>query len=183
MPITELRLRIRAKDVTELPGCYIPTLDWNLGEFFRKQCPDFCRAPNNWFSVIRRYCPLGGRWILRNLTKREYVYAYVLASKAGNGVDGVDHPLACHELGFDLGTLIAVRTMWSSVGDWMMPQLDFPGKWAGNCFDIVTEARFLNDWDIEKSGGHKKVEDPWKDVSHEAWQELVRYYADPERNF
>lgn len=66
------------------------------------------------------------------------MYAYVLSSRDGYGTGGIDRPDGGHWLGFNLGTVVAVNTCWSSEYATSVYGLDSP-IWAGNCFDIVVE--------------------------------------------
>lgn len=78
-------------------------------------------------------------WILRNLTKRQYVRASVLARLCPESP--ADGPFI-EPVGF--GELIISKTAWT---------LDPPGtEWAGDRFDIIPFSDFVK-------------EDAWKDVS------------------
>ena len=117
--------------------------------------------------VLRsRYFPHGRRWVLRNLTKKEYVYAHAFTSDSGRG-GGIDRPHARHEWGFSLGTLIVVRTCWSDQEDSSMEGLDVQGKWAGDRFDIVVEETLMKD--IARG-------EMWLDVSYREWEMMVMLY-------
>lgn len=128
----------------------------------------------NRFPPVDRYFPEGQRWLLRNLSKREFVYAAVLSSNTGLGIEdgGQDCPYATNFLGFDLGALVAARTCWSSERARDTRCLDVWGQWAGDRLDIVTFGRFQRE--IKKSATLVTVESSWKDVSWEAWKEMFR---------
>ena len=142
----------------------------------RKAClaPPTLNPPNRkprgyhaWDRILqlKQYFPVGRGWVLRNLTKQEYVYAHVLTSKDGNG-GGIDKPVGEHAWGFNFGTLIAVRTCWSDDPSATMLGLDVRGAWAGHCFDIVVEDK------LKEDTAHGR----WMDVSFKAWQEMVRLF-------
>ena len=76
---------------------------------------------------LKQYFPVGRRWVRRNLTEQEYVYAHVLTSKDGNG-GGVDKPDGEHAWGFKFGTLIAVTACWSDDPSATMSGLDVQGE-------------------------------------------------------
>ena len=93
---------------------------------------------------IHHFFPPGHRWILRNLTTREYVFAYVLTSEDEHG-GGSDKPDATHPWGFTLATVIAVNTCWSDDPLGNSAGVEMHGKWAGNWFDIVEDRRLSED--------------------------------------
>ena len=116
---------------------------------------------------IRKYFPPGRYWVLRNLTTMEYVYAHVLTSEDGHG-GGLDMPDAQHKWGFDLGTVVVVNTCWSDYPSEGRFGLNVCGQWAGNCFDIVDQARLFRDI---KAGSEM-----WVDVSYREWAAMVELF-------
>jgi len=118
-----------------------------------------------WDRVLdcRKIFPCGRGRVLRNLTKKEYVYAYVLNSGDGVSRDG-DLPHGHHPWGFGLGTLIHLRTCWSEGILENIPGFRCHGVWAGDSFDIVVEAILQEDID----GG-----EVWQDISAEAREEMM----------
>ena len=53
-----------------------------------------------------------------------------------------------------------------------MSRLDVRGRWAGNCFDIVEEARLLQDMKAEGGG--------WVNVSYREHMEMVCLFKENE---
>ena len=123
-----------------------------------------------WGRVLKvsRFFPPGRRWVLRNLTTREYVYAHVLTSEDGSG-GGPDRPDAAHPWGFTLGTVVAVNTCWYDHPIRHVLGWEVHGKWAGNRFDIVEERRLSEDTE----GRHEA----WADVSREERRAMLVLFA------
>jgi len=116
---------------------------------------------------IRKYFPPGRRWVLRNLTTKEYVYAHVFTSLDGKG-GGQDRPDATSLWGYSLGTLVFVNTCWSDDDSAAMFGLNVRGRWAAHCFDIVEEAKLLKDM--------KDSDGVWVDVSFREYQAMVQLF-------
>jgi len=104
--------------------------------------------------------------MLRNHTTKEYVYAHVLTSRDGTG-GGLDRPDAKDVWGYTLGTLVVMNTCWSDSENTAMFGLDVRGRWAGHCFDIVEEARLLQDM---------KAGEVWVDVSYREYEAMVHLF-------
>ena len=121
------------------------------------------RPPWQRILELQQFFPPGRGWVLRNLTRKEYVYAHALASWNGQG-GGPDHPGAANALGFTLGTVVEANTCWSPIARTGMPGDNIHGKWTGNCFDIVEENKLLDDM---KTGGE------WVDVSYREWNTMM----------
>ena len=126
------------------------------------------RPPNHWRSIlkIKKYFPPERHWMLRNHTTKEYVYAHVLTSRDGTG-GGLDRPDAKDVWGYTLGTLVVMNTCWSDSENTAMFGLDVRGRWAGHCFDIVEEARLLQDM---------KAGEVWVDVSYREYEAMVHLF-------
>ena len=125
-----------------------------------------------WKSVFRtrRYFPYHRRWVLRNLTAKEYVYAWAFTSVDGKGGGGgYDDPSARSPWHFTLGTLVAVNTCWADFDCNDACGLNVRGKWAGHCFDVVEEARLLLDME---AGGE------WVDVTFREHTAMVKLYKE-----
>ncbi|KAA6406431.1 MAG: cytochrome P450 [Lasallia pustulata] len=109
---------------------------------------------------LEHYFPKNKKWVLRNLTTKEFVTADAVALKP-NFVEG---PLI-YGLGF--GEVVLSRICWSSdpaVG--VSDELLFhKGVWAGHRFDIVTTEKLQ----MERGEGGG---DLWKDVSEEVVKEM-----------
>jgi len=101
--------------------------------------------------------------MLRNHTAMEYVYAHVFTSTDGKG-GGLDSPDAIDVWGYTLGTLVVVNTCWSDDDSTSMFGLKLGGRWAGHCFDIVEEARLLQDMETGEV---------WADVSSREYAAMV----------
>ena len=125
-----------------------------------------CFPPRNILGV-RKIFPPWRRWVLRNLTTKEYVYAHVFTSRNGRG-GGYDSPDTRSPLKFDIGTLIFVNTCWSDDESAAMTGLNVRGRWAGHCFDIVEEVKLLQD--MEALGGG------WVDVSFREYTAMVKLW-------
>jgi hypothetical protein len=109
---------------------------------------------------FEQFYPESKKWVLRNLTTREFVRADAIALKP----DLVKGPLI-NGLGF--GEVVLSRICWSSDPATSTPY-EGPlhrGVWAGHRFDITT---------IEKLQIQKEEEgaDQWKDVSEEVAKEV-----------
>ena len=125
---------------------------------------DSARHPiDRWEDLQDRYFPEGQGWVLRNLTKKEYVSASLFSSIDGCS-ENIDEPGATHAWGWDFGTLIAIKTSWSDTYCAFVTGLDEHGDWAGDCFDIVVED-ILNE-------GIAQGED-WEDVTLREWEMMV----------
>ena len=122
------------------------------------------------YPVVRRYFPAGHRWVLRNLTQQEFVYAGVFNSHLDSGHLGGfrNRPDGRHDWGFDLGTLIAVRTCWSDDPGAFMAGLDVRGRWAGNCFDIVVEDK------VKEAMARGEI---WVDVSYREREMMLNLFS------
>jgi len=132
------------------------------------ECPyPYIRGtPYCWNDITRQKLFAEGHgWVLRNLTKKQYVYAHVLTSEDGVS-KGQDIPDGIHPLGFGFGVLILLRTCWSDLEDdaQVISSVYGTGMWVGDCFDIVVEEKLKRDMG---SG------EEWQDISVEAREELL----------
>ena len=109
---------------------------------------------------LEQYFPENKKWVLRNLTTKEFVTADAIAIKPYL----VKGPLI-YGLGF--GEVVLSRICWSSVPDMSVSDklLLHRGVWAGHRLDIVTTEKLQ----MERGEGGG---DPWKDVSEEVVKEM-----------
>lgn len=119
-------------------------------------CPNLTQARSEWFSTDHI-------WVLRNLTKLEYVRADAIAVQAthlrGPFIDDYSYPPYP-----DLGAVILSRISWSFSNSTAMRYEGniTRGVWAGDRFDIRT----IDSIETACNGEH------WKDVSEEVAQEI-----------
>ena len=109
---------------------------------------------------LEEFYPKSKKWVLRNLTTREFVTADAIAQKPGF-IEG----LQIKFLGF--GEAVLSKICWSSNPDSTL-KCELPlhrGAWAGHRLDIVTTEKFQ----MESGEGGT---DKWKDVSDEVTTEL-----------
>jgi hypothetical protein len=101
------------------------------------------------------------RWILRNLTTKEFVRADAIALKP----EFINGPEIEH-LGF--GEVVLSRICWSHIADNKFPQDPniHRGSWAGHKFDITTVARHQSE----------SREHEWTDVSDEVFEHISRIW-------
>lgn len=105
---------------------------------------------------ILEFYPRNQRWILRNLTTREYVRGEVIALK-----DEFIHGPQIEIFGF--AEVLISRICWSTEPEKIGGADNITrGKWAGHRFDITPLA-----WLKEKHGG-----EGWKDVSNDILREI-----------
>jgi hypothetical protein len=129
------------------------------GDLFLYACDKYKRTYGIPGAHARAYFPADRAWVLRNLTKREYVRAEALALYPDEcegpfvGVPGV-RP--------GLGEAIMSRIAWSSdfSDECYYGEGITRGVWAGDRFDI----RAVGTVDLESDD---ELEEPWKDVSTE----------------
>ena len=109
---------------------------------------------------LEQYFPENKKWVLRNLTTKEFVTADAIAIKPYL----VKGPLI-YGLGF--GEVVLSRICWSSDRVVGLPDelLFHRGVWAGHRFDIVTTEKLH----MERGEGGG---DLWKDVSEEVVKEM-----------
>lgn len=136
------------------------------GDLFLYAYDQFKRTNSVPATVARAYFPTDRAWVLRNLTKREYVRAEALALYPDEcqgpfvGVPGV-RP--------GLGEVVMSRIVWSSdiSDECYYGEGITRGVWAGDRFDI----RAVGTVDLE---GDNEFDEPWKDVSTEVACETLR---------
>ncbi|KAJ5377972.1 uncharacterized protein N7496_005381 [Penicillium cataractarum] len=105
---------------------------------------------------ILEFYPRDQRWILRNLTTREYVRGEVIALK-----EEFIHGPQIEVFGF--AEVLISRISWSTQPEKIGGGNNITrGKWAGHRFDITPLA-----WLQEKHG-----KEPWRDVSNEILREI-----------
>ncbi|KAL6893422.1 hypothetical protein GGI43DRAFT_185132 [Trichoderma evansii] len=111
----------------------------------------------------REFFPTDEPWILRNLTRKQFVRAEAIALNP-EFIHGLDVDI----LGF--GEVLLSRICWS-----LLPPLDIEdptnicrGVWAGHRFDITTLARH------QREAGE---EDEWIDVSNEVAEEIAAIWG------
>ena len=86
-----------------------------------------------WEALSQRYFPPRRGWVLRNLTKKMYVYADPPPTR--DQVSGpVDVAKALYLTKHNLGIIIAFLTLW-----WGNRSVPMSNSWAGGCFDMVVE--------------------------------------------
>lgn len=104
------------------------------------------------------YWPQDERWVLRNLTTKEFVRAEAVALKPE-----YIHGPKIDVLGF--GEVVMSRICWSSSSSASMSYKGniTRGVWAGHCFDITTLSRHAQE---TRGKG-------WKDVSKEVMEEVA----------
>ncbi|KMP08986.1 hypothetical protein CIRG_08667 [Coccidioides immitis RMSCC 2394] len=114
--------------------------------------------PKDMFRIVRptpaMFYPLNEKWILRNLTTRQFVRAEAIALKP----EYIQGPLI-KILGF--GEVIISKTCWSDHGDTWVNYPVNKGPWAGHSFDVVPLSKL-------KDGGI------WEDISLNIAAELRR---------
>jgi hypothetical protein len=106
----------------------------------------------------------GGHWILRNLSKDQYVREEAIKVA---GVKGMSNNRSSKEIG--LGQVVLSRICWSTDDSCAMSYYDkdiYKGVWAGDRFDITT----INQIGIED--GRK-----WTDVSDEVAEEMTKIWV------
>jgi hypothetical protein len=133
------------------------------GDLFLYASDQYKRIHGISSAHARAYFPSDRPWVLRNLTKREYIRADALALYPDEcegpfiGVPGV-RP--------GLGEVVMSRIAWSSdfSDECYYGQGITRGVWAGDRFDI----RAVGTVDLD---GENEFEKPWKDVSAEVARE------------
>ncbi|KFZ10050.1 hypothetical protein V501_05354 [Pseudogymnoascus sp. VKM F-4519 (FW-2642)] len=117
------------------------------------------RAELLWIYTERPdFTPRQESWILRNLTRKEFVTAEGIALEK----DFIDGPFI---FGIGFGDVVVARTLWSSKGTSHLGYRDQIGRgiWAGHRFDIITRSQH-----DEATKGEE-----WKDVSAEVRLEIA----------
>jgi len=157
---------IHAANILHLCPCFDPLLFVDLWPGVRYRYKYNIHPCEN-ILKMDKYFPPGRRWVLRNHTTKENVYAHVFTSRDGTG-SGDDSPDARSILGFSLGTLVFVNICWSDDDCTSMYGLDVRDRWAGHCFDIVEEAKLLRNM--------KPLGEVWVDVSFREYSAMVQLF-------
>ncbi|KAF8251699.1 hypothetical protein K440DRAFT_668028 [Wilcoxina mikolae CBS 423.85] len=129
-----------------------------LPEPVRSQAFDLTAKPLGNLTV-KTFFPNDRIWILRNLTRHEYVRA----DKFAKSPDKIDGP---HIKPFGFGEIILSRIIWSSH---VLTNGINRGVWAGHCFDITTLDRLMEDgrdYIVSKNPEH------WDDISEEVARDM-----------
>ena len=119
----------------------------------------------NGTSAFNRPQLSGGQWILRNLSKYEYVREEAIKVAGGKGMSD---NRSSKEVG--LGQVVLSRICWSTDDSCAMSYYDediHRGVWAGDRFDITTIDQI----------GVKDGEKQWTDVSDEVAKEMTEIWV------
>ena len=110
------------------------------------------------------YYPVTEKWVLCNVTTKEFVRAEAIALEPGF----VHGP---HVAGIGLGTVVMFRSPWSSDSSSSIIDIAIPihrGPWAGHQFEITTVARHES---LAKVAG-----EVWTDVGQEVMREIRKIW-------
>ncbi|MCJ1461906.1 hypothetical protein MMC07_000505 [Pseudocyphellaria aurata] len=114
---------------------------------------------------LPNYFPDDRKWVLRNLTSREFVRSEVLAGSTDqNGPFFKD-------LGFEHIVLSRIFTSTRQQLSTLDGVLRERGTWSGDRFEIVTL-----DHHVESASSDEPLSMPWTDISEDAVEDLIQFW-------
>ncbi|KAK3316865.1 hypothetical protein B0H66DRAFT_626436 [Apodospora peruviana] len=147
-----------------------------MASMFAQRC--LAELHNALISYESMYYPTDQPWVLRNLTKKEFVRADAIDLKP----EYINGPMI---FGLGFHEVVTAKIMWSSKSTPPTDSDEGPetwtrGEWAGHRLEITALKKHGNEARIAKSCG----EEGWKDVSKDTLKEVraiydAQYWQDP----